>query len=254
MLCLVWGTSWLVIKIGLQDIPPFTGAALRFVIAGTCMIGVARMFSAREGGGRPPVSVVIAHGVCQFALNYGLVYVCQTVIPSGMVALIWAVFPLFIALGEHFVIGTQRLSGPKWLGIVVSFLGTTDFREWTDGRYVMNFQYVRDGWGFANVLHAERFDADFDATEIDPEIEEAIWDDAYWALWKIDLENETAEPFDAVGEVSAYGWGIVQVDSRTFMTVPHGDSARTKIYELDDEGGVTEHLDVEGDASFIRVR
>lgn len=140
MLSLIWGTSWLVIKIGLQDIPPFTGAALRFAIAGSCMIGVARMFSAREGGGRAPVAVVIAHGACQFGLNYGLVYVSQTVIPSGMVAVIWAVFPLFIALGEHFVIGSQRLSGRKWLGIAVSFLGiatlfATDLRA-VDSRAV----------------------------------------------------------------------------------------------------------------------
>jgi len=140
MLSLIWGTSWLVIKIGLQDIPPFTGAALRFLIAGTCMIGVAHLLSAREGGGRPALSVVIAHGTCQFALNYGLVYVCQTVIPSGMVAVIWAVFPLFIALGEHFVVGTQRLSGRKWLGIVVSFSGiaalfATDLRD-VDARAV----------------------------------------------------------------------------------------------------------------------
>lgn len=123
MLCLAWGTSWLVIKIGLQDVPPFTGAALRFVIAGSCMIPVARLLAAREGGGRPPLPVVITHGVCQFGLNYGLVYVCQTVIPSGMVAVLWAVFPLFIALGEHIVLGTQRLSAGKWLGIATSFAG-----------------------------------------------------------------------------------------------------------------------------------
>lgn len=140
MLCLIWGTSWLVIKIGLQDIPPFTGAALRFLIAGACMIGVAHVLSAREGGGRAPLPVVLAHGTCQFALNYGLVYVCQTVIPSGMVAVIWAVFPLFIALGEHFVVGTQRLSGRKWLGIAISFCGiatlfATDLRA-VDARAV----------------------------------------------------------------------------------------------------------------------
>lgn len=140
MLSLVWGTSWLVIKIGLQDVPPFTGAALRFLIAGVCMIGVARLLAAREGGGRPPFRVVLAHGACQFGLNYGLVYVCQTVIPSGMVAVLWAVFPLFIALGQHFIVREQRLSGRKWLGIAVSFGGiatlfATDLRE-VDARAV----------------------------------------------------------------------------------------------------------------------
>jgi drug/metabolite transporter (DMT)-like permease len=140
MMCFVWGTSWLAIKIGLKDVPPFTGATLRFLIAGTCMIGVARLLSAREGGARPPLSIVIVHGSCQFGLNYGIVYLCQTVIPSGMVAVLWAVFPLFIALGEHFIVGSQRLSGAKWLGIAVSFAGiatlfATDLRA-VDARAV----------------------------------------------------------------------------------------------------------------------
>lgn len=140
MLCFVWGTSWLAIKIGLKDVPPFTAATLRFLIAGTCMIGVARLLSAREGGARPPLAIVLVHGSCQFGLNYGIVYLCQTVIPSGMVAVLWAVFPLFIALGEHFVVGSQPLSGMKWLGIAVSFAGiatlfATDLRA-VDARAV----------------------------------------------------------------------------------------------------------------------
>jgi drug/metabolite transporter (DMT)-like permease len=135
-----WGTSWLVIKIGLRDIPPFTGAALRFAIAGTGMALVAKVFGAQEGGTRPPLSLTVIHGVCQFAFNYGIVYVSQTVLPSGMVSVLWAVFPLFVALGEHFVLGTQRLSGRKWLGIATSFAGiatlfATDLRS-VDARAV----------------------------------------------------------------------------------------------------------------------
>jgi len=130
---------------------------------------------------------------------------------------------------------------------------TTDFTAWTGGRYVINFNYVRDGWGFANVLHHENFDVDFEASEIDANVEHEIWNDVNWRLWKIDLANETAEPFEQI-DVASYGWGIIQLDGRSFMSVPYDDGARTKFYELDDEGNVTEHLDVEGDASLIRVR
>src|SRR5687768_4893060 len=98
LLCLVWGSTWLAIKYGLRDVPPFTGAALRFVIAGLCMALLARAFASREGGGRPPFVVVLAQGLFQFALNYGLVYVSETIIPSGLVSVLWSVFPLFIAL------------------------------------------------------------------------------------------------------------------------------------------------------------
>lgn len=130
---------------------------------------------------------------------------------------------------------------------------TTDFTAWTGGRYAMNFQYVRDGWGLANVLNAENLEADFDASEIDPDVQDAIWDDASWSLWRIDLVQGHAEPFDPI-DVPSFGWGLQKIDGRSFLSVPYDDGARTKFYELDDEGDVTEQLDVQGDASLLRVR
>jgi drug/metabolite transporter (DMT)-like permease len=123
LMSLVWGSTWLAIKIGLTDVPPFTGATARFTIAAACMTLLARFFGEREGGGKPPASAVWTHGVFQFALNFGIVYVAETVIASGMVALLWAVYPLFVALGEHFILGTERLSARKWVGIAISFGG-----------------------------------------------------------------------------------------------------------------------------------
>jgi drug/metabolite transporter (DMT)-like permease len=123
MLCLVWGSTWLAIKFGLRDVPPFTGATLRFAIASVCMAVLAHTWAAREGGGRPPRLVVLAHGVFQFALNFGLVYVGETIIPSGVVAVLWSVYPIFVALGGHFVTKRERLSARKWWGIAVSFGG-----------------------------------------------------------------------------------------------------------------------------------
>jgi drug/metabolite transporter (DMT)-like permease len=123
LLCLVWGSTWLAIKIGLRDVPPFTGAMVRFVVAGVCMAAVAHVWAAREGGGRPPVLVIFSHGLFQFALNFGLVYVGETVIPSGLVAVLWAVYPIFVALGEHVALKRERISKGKWLGIGVSFGG-----------------------------------------------------------------------------------------------------------------------------------
>jgi len=123
MLCLVWGSTWLAIKLGLRDVPPFTGAAARFVLAGLCMTLVAHVWAKREGGGRPPLLVILTHGLFQFAFNFGIVYVGETVIPSGLVAVLWAVYPLFVALGGHFVSRTETISRLKWVGILISFGG-----------------------------------------------------------------------------------------------------------------------------------
>jgi drug/metabolite transporter (DMT)-like permease len=123
LLCLVWGSTWLAIKFGLRDVPPFTAAAVRFLLAGACMAVLTHVLAAREGGGRPPGLVVLAHGALQIALNFGLVYLGETVLPSGLVAVLWAVFPIFVALAGHFVLKSEHISATRWLGFAVSFGG-----------------------------------------------------------------------------------------------------------------------------------
>jgi len=123
LLSLVWGSTWVVISLGLSDVPPFTGAALRFLVAGGLMLLLAPWLARREGGGRPPRAVVWAQALCQFGFNYALVYVSETVLPSGLVSVLWATFPLVLALATHFVTKTERLVGRQWLGLWVSFSG-----------------------------------------------------------------------------------------------------------------------------------
>lgn len=129
---------------------------------------------------------------------------------------------------------------------------TTDMTEFTGGRYVMNFRYVRDGWGFADVLHHEELDADFSG---DPDIDvlDQIFEFTHFHLWRIDLKNGTAARYKDAA-TGSFGWSTTRVDDRTFLFVPQDGGARTKIYELDDEGSATLLHQVPGDATWQRVR
>lgn len=121
--CLVWSSTWLVIKVGLRDLPPLTSAGIRIVLAGLLMAALAPWLVPREGGGRPPWLVIIAQGLSQFAFNYGLVYYAETLLPSGLVSVLWSAFPLMIALAGHFLTRQERLARVQWLGCVVAFFG-----------------------------------------------------------------------------------------------------------------------------------
>ncbi len=123
LLCLVWGSTWLVIKVGLEELPPLGSAGVRFIVAGVTMAAVCAWLARREGGGRPPRSAVLAHGLCQFVLNYALVYASETVLPSGLVSVLWSVFPLMMALTGHFVTRSEPLRARQWLGFVIAFFG-----------------------------------------------------------------------------------------------------------------------------------
>jgi drug/metabolite transporter (DMT)-like permease len=123
LLCGVWGTTWLVIRVGLRDLPPLTGAGIRFIIAGAVMAALAPTLAKREGGGRAPTAVVVVQGLCQFALNYALVYLSTAVIPSGLVSVLWSAYPLILALIGHFGTRREPLAARQWFGLGMSFLG-----------------------------------------------------------------------------------------------------------------------------------
>lgn len=123
LVCIVWGSTWLVIKFGLRDLPALTAAGTRILLAGLVMTAIAPWLAPREGGVRPPWGVVLAQALSQFTFNYAIVYYAEGVLPSGLVSVLWSVFPLLIALGGHFATRSERLSGSKWLGCAIACLG-----------------------------------------------------------------------------------------------------------------------------------
>jgi drug/metabolite transporter (DMT)-like permease len=123
LLCLIWGSTWVVIKEGLRDLPPLTSASARFVIAAFIMIAVAAVLSRREGGRNPPVWLWMVQGTTSFAISYGIVYYAETVLPSGLVSLLWGVYPMLQALAGHWFLDGERLESRQWIGFVVCLMG-----------------------------------------------------------------------------------------------------------------------------------
>jgi len=134
LVCLIWGSTWIVIRGGLHDIPPFTGAAVRFLVAAAAMSVVAHFLHRREGGERPPWKLSLALGGLNFATCYGIVYWSETHLTSSLACVLWSVFPMLTAISGHFFLPEERLRGRQWAGFAVGFLGVallfaTDLRE-----------------------------------------------------------------------------------------------------------------------------
>lgn len=122
LLCLVWSNTWWAIRRSLEDLPPLTAAAARFWLAGLVMIPVCKALRARERGTDPPTWLWLTHGLCAFALSFGVLYTCEQTVPSGIAAVVWAVFPGLMAVSGHFVLG-ERLVARKVLGFALAFAG-----------------------------------------------------------------------------------------------------------------------------------
>lgn len=123
VLCLIWGSTWLVIKEGLRDLSPFSGAAYRFTLAAAILAVAAPWLHRLEGGGRPPLRLVLAMGSLNFALSYGIVYSAETVIPSGLASVLWGVFPMVMALMGHRFLPGERLDARGLAGFSVGLFG-----------------------------------------------------------------------------------------------------------------------------------
>jgi drug/metabolite transporter (DMT)-like permease len=123
LMCAIWGSTWIVIKGGLADLPPFTSAAARFFVAALVMSALAPLLHAREGGTPPPRRLWAIVGTANFGLSYGIVYWTETRLSSGIVALLWAVFPLIMAALAHRFLPGERLRARHWLGFVAGFAG-----------------------------------------------------------------------------------------------------------------------------------
>lgn len=123
LLCLIWSSTWIVIKGGLADLPPFTAAAARFVLAWLAFQVLAWRLAGREGGRAPSRRLVLAMGLLNFGASYGIVYWSETVLPSGLVSLLWATFPMMMALSGHLFLAGERLGLAQAAGFLVGFAG-----------------------------------------------------------------------------------------------------------------------------------
>jgi drug/metabolite transporter (DMT)-like permease len=123
VLVLIWGTTWAVIRVGLGGIPPFTGVALRFTIAGLLLLALARRFGVRLRPGRRERWLWLTNGVLSFSVSYSVVYWAEQYIPSGLAAVLFATYPLLVAPLAHVLLPAERLRPASTLGLLLGFSG-----------------------------------------------------------------------------------------------------------------------------------
>jgi drug/metabolite transporter (DMT)-like permease len=118
----VWGSTYYAIRVGVREVPPFLLAAMRFLIAGAALYGWTRARGERAPSGRQWVSISLVAFLI-FVVDYGLVFWAEVRVPSGLAAVMLATIPAFMALGEIFVLGTQRLTARLVVALLIGLGG-----------------------------------------------------------------------------------------------------------------------------------
>lgn len=123
LLCLIWGTTWIFIKIGLNNLSPAGFAASRFTIACIILFAILRLKRNLEFYDSKTFSFITFTGILQFSFNYGLLFWGEKYITSGLAAVLQATIPAFgLILARFFV--NESITTSKVFAIALGILGS----------------------------------------------------------------------------------------------------------------------------------
>src|SRR5437763_4083665 len=163
VVCVVWGTTYLAIRIALESIPPLLMAAVRWIVAGSILALALKLRGERLP--RPaawPTLLLLGILLLGFG-NGGVVWAEQTV-SSGLAAVLVAACPFWMVGMDVLFLGGERLNARRTIGLVLGFLGIVmlvwpEIRVGESGRSflqgVLACQIACAGWA-AGSLYARR--------------------------------------------------------------------------------------------------
>jgi len=118
----IWGSTYLAIRIAVETVPPLCAAGLRFLLAGSVLYGWAR-----ARGGPSPSRLewrnILMLSTFLFLISYGGVFWAEKTIPSGIVSVLVAIIPLWTAVLQIFVLKKESLRWPLLASICCGIIG-----------------------------------------------------------------------------------------------------------------------------------
>jgi drug/metabolite transporter (DMT)-like permease len=121
----IWGATWVFIKVGLADVPPFTFAAIRFFVAIVPLCVLVRVRRIPLPRRRADWVLTVVTGLLSFWLSYGLVYWGEARISAGLTAILFTTYPLFGLVFAHVLVEAEPITVRRLTGVVLGVIGVT---------------------------------------------------------------------------------------------------------------------------------
>ena len=119
---ILWGSTYLAIRIAVQQVPPLFAAGTRFFFAGTLLYTVMRIWG-RPRPTRRELGSLALIGALMFVITYGAVFWAMQYVPSGFTSVLEATLPLITIGLEVFVFRQQRFRWLQLVSIAIGFVG-----------------------------------------------------------------------------------------------------------------------------------
>ena len=123
LLGLIWGSTWLFIKLGLEDLPPLTFAGIRFLVASIPLLLL--LLARRRFMPRRPRDwgIMVATGIATFSICYGLVFWGENHIPVGLTSVLYTTQPLFGLFLAHVLLRDEPITMRRLGGVLLGIGG-----------------------------------------------------------------------------------------------------------------------------------
>ena len=122
-LCLIWGSTWMFIKIGVSVIPPITFAGIRFLIATIVLTSLIYIRKLPLPRARAEWTLLLTTGILSFTLNYGLLFWGEARTTSGLAAILQTIIPVFGLLLAHYALPNEQMTWAKVSGVLLGIAG-----------------------------------------------------------------------------------------------------------------------------------
>jgi len=123
LLCLIWGTTWIFIKVGLRDLPPIGFASVRFLLAAVIVFVIIRVRKIPLPSGSREWRLIALTGILQFGLNYSAVFWGEQYITPGLAAVLQAMITVFGLVLSWFFLPNEPVTKIKIVAVCLGIIG-----------------------------------------------------------------------------------------------------------------------------------
>jgi len=140
-ICILWGTTYLAIRIGVEELPPMLFAGIRWIIAGIILVVIQKALG-RKFPAKNEILPLAIVGIALLGIANGLVVVAEQWIPSGLAALLITTLPFWMVGFESFLPNGQKMNLKIVLGLILGLVGVflilgRDINIWINNDYLI---------------------------------------------------------------------------------------------------------------------
>lgn len=123
LICLIWGSTWIAIKMGLDTLTPMFAIGLRLMIASVILFSIIRIKKIELLTDTQSLKLYLFMSIFSYIIPFTLVYWAEQFVPTGLTSVLFAIFPFWVIIFSRIVFPQEKVGMFKLFGVILGFIG-----------------------------------------------------------------------------------------------------------------------------------